>query len=188
MLRITGRHADAWYPAFIFTPKEYAKGLEIVRTAASDAGRDPASVTPAVMLAVMTGRTEDDVTEALDSTGARMYGLTASAEVWARHGAEHPMGADFTGLQDIAPQTLDEPTALAYTETVPQSLLREMYICGTPGQIVEQLAVWRDHGLRYVVLVNGSGSQRSLRKGITSAVPFRKMLRGLKRFSRTRAA
>jgi phthiodiolone/phenolphthiodiolone dimycocerosates ketoreductase len=188
MLRITGRHADAWYPAFIFTPKEYAKGLEIVRTAASDAGRDPASVTPAVMLAVMTGRTEDDVTEALDSTGARMYGLTASAEVWARHGAEHPMGADFTGLQDIVPQTLDESTALAYTETVPQSLLREMYISGTPGQIVEQLAVWRDHGVRYVVLANGSGSQKSLRKGMTSAVPFRKVLRGLKRFSRTRAA
>jgi phthiodiolone/phenolphthiodiolone dimycocerosates ketoreductase len=117
-----------------------------------------------------------------------MYGLTASAEVWARHGAEHPMGADFTGLQDIAPQTLDEPTALAYTETVPQSLLREMYVAGTPDQIVEQLAVWRDHGLRYVVLANGSGSQRSLRKGMTSAVPFRKVLRGLKRFSRTRAA
>ena len=188
MLGLTGRYADAWYPAFIFTPKEYVRGLETVRAAASDAGRDPAAVTPAIMLAVMTGRTADDVEEALESEGARMYGLTGSADAWARHGAEHPMGADFTGLQDIAPQTLDEPTALAYTETVPQSLLREMYICGTPDQIVEQLAGWRDHGLRYVVLVNGSGSQRSLRKGMTSAVPFRKVLRGLKRFSRTRAA
>jgi phthiodiolone/phenolphthiodiolone dimycocerosates ketoreductase len=181
MLRITGRYADAWYPAFIFTPKEYAQGLEIVRAAASDAGRDPASVTPAIMLAVMTGRSEDDVDEALDSEAARAYGLTGSAEVWARHGAEHPMGADFTGLQDIAPQTLDERTALAYTAQVPASLMREMYIAGTPDQVIEQLAVWRDHGLRYVVLVNCGGSQRSLRKGVTSAVPFSKIMWGLRK-------
>ena len=181
MLRATGRHADAWYPAFIFTPKEYAKGLELVREAASDAGRDPASVTPATMLAVMTGRTGDDVEEALDSEGARMYGLTSSAEVWARHGAEHPMGPDFKGLQDIAPQLLDERTALAYTAMVPRSLLREMYISGTPDEVVDQIAVWRDHGLRYLVVVNGSGAQRSLRKGMVSALPFGKIMRGLKK-------
>ena len=188
MLRLTGRYADAWYPAFVFTPKEYSQGLAIVQAAASDAGRDPASVTPAAMFAVMTGRTGDDVEEALDSTGAKMYGLTASAQVWARHGAEHPMGADFAGLQDIAPQTLDEPTALAYTAQVPRTLLREMYIAGTPDEIVEQIAVWRDHGLRYIVLANGGGVQASLRKAMTSAVPFRKVLRALKRLSRTRAA
>ena len=181
MLRMTGRHADAWYPAFIFTPKEYAKGLELVREAASDAGRDPASVTPATMLAVMTGRTGDDVEEALDSEGARMYGLTGSAEVWARHGAEHPMGPDFKGLQDIAPQLLDERTALTYTAMVPRSLLREMYISGTPDEVVDQIAVWRDHGLRYLVVVNGSGAQRSLRKGMVSALPFGKIMRGLKK-------
>lgn len=181
MLRMTGRHADAWYPAFIFTPKEYAKGLELVRDAASDAGRDPASVTPATMLAVMTGRTGDDVEEALESEGARMYGLTGSADVWARHGAEHPMGPDFKGLQDIAPQLLDEQTALAYTAMVPRSLLREMYVCGTPDEIVDQIAVWRDHGLRYLVVANGSGVQRSLRKGVVSAMPFAKIMRGLKK-------
>src|ERR1700759_4437858 len=67
MLRLTGRHADAGYPAFIFTPNEYARGLEIVRTAASDAGRDPTSVTPAVMMPVLTASTAGDVEEALES-------------------------------------------------------------------------------------------------------------------------
>jgi phthiodiolone/phenolphthiodiolone dimycocerosates ketoreductase len=187
MLRLTGRYADAWYPAFIFTPKEYAKGLEAVRAAASDAGRDPGSVTPAILLAVITGRTGDDVEEALDSEGVRAYGLTASAEAWARHGTEHPMGVDFKGLQDIQPQTLDEQTALAYTAKVPRTLLREMYVAGTPDEVVEQMAVWRDHGLRYVVVANGAGAQRSLRKGMASAVPFTKVVRGLKRLGRSRA-
>ena len=46
MLRITGRHADAWFPV-VFQSETYAAGLEAVREAASDAGRDPASIIPA---------------------------------------------------------------------------------------------------------------------------------------------
>ena len=181
MLRLAGRHADAWFPAFIFRPKDYARALEVVRSAACDAGRDPSTVIPAVLLAVVTGRSEDDVDEALDCVGAKMYGLTGSAEVWARHGAEHPMGPDFTGAQDIAPQVLDETTALEYTSKVPRSVLEEMFLTGTPDQVIEKVADWRDHGLRYVVVANSSGAQRSLRKGMASAVPFTKIMRGLRR-------
>ena len=47
MLRATGRYADAWFPALIPGPKDYAPGLEVVRAAASDAGRDPMSITAA---------------------------------------------------------------------------------------------------------------------------------------------
>jgi phthiodiolone/phenolphthiodiolone dimycocerosates ketoreductase len=181
MLGITGRHADAWFPAFIFRPKDYARSLEVVQSAASDAGRDPSAVTPAVMLAVITGRSEDDVDEALESEAAKAYGLTGSAEIWARHGVEHPMGADFTGAQDIQPQLLDEQTALAYTAKVPRSLLDEMYLTGTADQVIEKVAEWRDQGLRYIVVANASGSQRSLRKGVASSLPFAKIMRGLKR-------
>ncbi len=181
MLRIAGRHADAWFPAFIYRPKDYARALESVRAAASDAGRDPSTVTPSAMLAVVTGRTESDVAEALDSEATKVYGLTGSAEVWARHGVEHPMGSDFTGAQDIQPQTLDERTALEYTAKVPRSLLDEMYLTGTPDQVVDKVAEWRDHGLRYIVIANASASQRSLLKGIASTVPFVKIMRGLRK-------
>ena len=47
MLRATGRYADAWFPAVTIRPKDYAAGLEKVRAAASDAGRDPLSITAA---------------------------------------------------------------------------------------------------------------------------------------------
>ena len=43
MLRATGRYADAWFPAAVFSPADYARGFEAVRAAASDAGRDPLS-------------------------------------------------------------------------------------------------------------------------------------------------
>ncbi|HEY6645855.1 MAG TPA: LLM class flavin-dependent oxidoreductase [Mycobacterium sp.] len=181
MLPITGRHADAWFPAFIFRPKDYARRLEVVQSAASDAGRDPSAVIPAALLAIVTGRTADDVDEALESEGAKAYALTGSAEVWARHGVEHPMGADFTGAQDIQPQTLDEQTVLAYTAKVPRSRLTEMYLTGTAEQVIEQVAEWRAHGLRYIIVANSSGLQRSLRKGMASSMPFAKIMRGLKK-------
>jgi phthiodiolone/phenolphthiodiolone dimycocerosates ketoreductase len=180
-LRVTGRYGDGWFPAFVFRPQDYVRGLETVRAAASDAGRDPMAITPAGLLSVVTGRTHDDVDEALNCDAAKMYPITASAEVWARHGVEHPLGADFAGAQDIQPQTLDEKTALSYTAQVPLSLMKEIYLTGTPDEVIEQVAVWRDHGLRHAVLANSSGLQRSLRKGLSAGGPFAKILRGLKR-------
>ena len=74
MLRITGRYADAWVPFVVSRPTDYARGLEAVRAAASDAGRDPMSITPAVQRAVVTGRNRDDVDEALDSVMMKIVG------------------------------------------------------------------------------------------------------------------
>jgi phthiodiolone/phenolphthiodiolone dimycocerosates ketoreductase len=181
MLRATGCHADAWFPAFVFRPQDYARGLDMVRAAASDAGRDPMVVTPAVFLAVFTGRTRDDVAEALAGDAAKGYALAASSEVWSRHGAPHPLGTDFTGLQDFQPQTLDEHTALSYTAQVPDSLMREIYLTGTPGDVLDQMAVWRDHGVRYAVVVNASAMQPSLRKGMATMLPFARVMRGLRK-------
>ncbi len=116
MLRITGRYADAWVPFVISRAPDYAHALEAVRTAASDAGRDPMSIIPAVNRAVVTGRNRDDVDEALDSVIIKASALAAPADAWTRHGVEHPLGADFSGMQDLVPQTLDKQTALSYTD------------------------------------------------------------------------
>lgn len=132
-------------------------------------------------MGVFTGRTSDDVEEALNTDAAKMYAITVSAEVWSRHGVQHPLGPDFTGLQDFQPQALDEQTALSCTAHVPQSLQREIYLTGTPDDVIEQAAVWRDHGVRYAVVVNASAMQPSLRKGMTSSLPFAKVMRGLRK-------
>jgi phthiodiolone/phenolphthiodiolone dimycocerosates ketoreductase len=181
MLRAVGRYADAYFPGFPHRPKDYTQRLEVVRAAASDAGRDPLSITPAVGLFVVTGRSRDDVDEALDSEMIRSMGLNASDEVFARHGAQHPLGAGFSGAQDIVPQNIDEQTALSYVEQVPPTLLREVLLNGTPDEIIDQAAQWRDCGVRYMVLLNLSPFQRSLRKGLASIQPFNKILRSLKK-------
>lgn len=181
MLRIAGRYADAFFPSFAHRPVDYKERLDAVRSAASDAGRDPMSILPAINLFAVTGRTRDDVDEALDSEVLRAFGLNASDEVFGRHGAQHPMGAGFAGAQDLLPHGIDEQTALSHAAAVPPSLVREFLLNGTPDEVVEQAAQWRDNGVRYIVLINASVMQRSLRKGVASVMPFNKIIRGIKK-------
>ena len=181
MLRATGRYADGWVPFVISRPADYAKALDAVRTAASDNGRDPMAIVPAVNRTVVTGRTRDDVDEALDSVIVKSVALAAPAEAWARHGVEHPLGADFSGVQDLVPQLIDQQSALEYTARVPASLMKEICFHGTADEVLDQAAEWRDHGLRYLLVINGSQLNPKLRKGVSATLPYTNVLRGLKK-------
>jgi phthiodiolone/phenolphthiodiolone dimycocerosates ketoreductase len=181
MLRAVGRYADGYFPGFAHTPQEYAQRLEAVRTAASDAGRDPMAIVPAMWIMVVTGRSRAEVDEALDSEVIRAGALNAPDEFYARHGAQHPLGAGFTGAQDLLPQDMDEQTALSYIKTIPKSLVRDMVLTGTPDDVIEQAAVWRDHGVRYLVVANVSSLQRSLRNWLAAMPAFSRIVHRLKK-------
>jgi phthiodiolone/phenolphthiodiolone dimycocerosates ketoreductase len=180
MLRAAGRYADAWYPQAALRPQDYARGLDAVRTAASDAGRDPMAITPAAGLFLITGRSRDQVDDVLNSDVAKAFALNIPAQMWTAHGVQHPLGHDFAGAQDLIPQTLDEQTVLSYTTQVPQSLMKEFFLTGTPHEVVDQAAEWRDHGLRYLVVMNLSILQPSLRNGLAANAPFFRILRALR--------
>ena len=181
MLRAVGRYGDGFFPGFPHSPQEYARRLDVVRSAASDAGRDPMSIVPAMWLFVITGRTAAEVDEAVASELTKAIGLNASDEFFAQHGAQHPLGVGFTGAQDILPQDWDEQTALSYTKKVPTELVREMLLAGTPDEVIDQAAEWRDCGVRYIVLANVTSMQRSLRNGLLAAPAFFKIARGVKK-------
>ena len=181
MLRATGRYADAWFPAFPHRPEDYGQRLEVVRTAASDAGRDPMSILPAVEFLVATGSSRGAVDEALNSPILKALSLNASDDVFARHGAQHPLGQGFSGSQDLVPHAFDEQTALSYAAQVPPPVVQEVFLSGTPDEVIEQAAQWRAQGARYIVVADASSLQRSLRKGLAAMIPFARILRGLKK-------
>jgi phthiodiolone/phenolphthiodiolone dimycocerosates ketoreductase len=93
----------------------------------------------------------------------------------------HPLGANSTGAHDIIPQILDEHTVLSYTAQVPAPLMTEIALNGTPDEVIDQAAEYRDQGVRYMVIANIGVLQPNLRKGMTSNLPFAKIIRGLKR-------
>jgi phthiodiolone/phenolphthiodiolone dimycocerosates ketoreductase len=181
MLRATGRYADAWFPVAIFSPERYADGLQQVQAAADNANRDPHSIIAANTQFVLTGRSSGEVEDALDSVLIRAFALNIPAWAWAEHGARHPLGESFGGFQDILPQTFDERTALAHAAAVPISLIKQFVLTGTPDEVIDRLAKWRDHGVRYPVLCNISVVQTKLSRGLTATLPFTRILRGIRK-------
>jgi phthiodiolone/phenolphthiodiolone dimycocerosates ketoreductase len=64
---------------------------------------------------------------------------------------------------------------------VPLSLLKECLLTGTSGDIIEQVAEWRVHGLEYPIIGNFSSVQPNLQRGLATNLPFAKILRGLRK-------
>ncbi|WP_433208669.1 LLM class flavin-dependent oxidoreductase [Nocardia sp. CA-107356] len=181
MLRATGRYADAWFPAFTQRPEDYKERLTLVRSAASDAGRDPQSITPAGVFFIFPGQTRAAVDELMASVPARLFALGVPAKIWADHGADHPLGSTFTGFQDLMPQHIDEDTALSFADRVPESLLQQEFLNGTPNEIADQLAHWRDNGLRYAVLADMSVFHSKLLHSARGALPFVTLMRKIRK-------
>jgi hypothetical protein len=65
------------------------------------------------------------------------------------------------------------------------SLLKEAVLTGTPDDVIDQAAQWRDHGLRYAVVLNLSTLQPSLRRGLAASIPLATILRGLNKLRAT---
>jgi phthiodiolone/phenolphthiodiolone dimycocerosates ketoreductase len=181
MLRAVGRFGDGFLPGFGHHPTEYARRLEIVRAAASDAGRDPEAIVPALWVSVVPGRSRDQVDETLESEMVKAFALGVPDEVYRRHGGQHPLGAGFSGAQDLLPQEWDEQTALSHLKGIPASVLREFYLHGTPDEILDQVAEWRDCGVRYFVLANLATVARSLKTALTSSLSFTEVLRKIRK-------
>ncbi|MDV3125460.1 LLM class flavin-dependent oxidoreductase [Mycobacterium sp. 21AC1] len=181
MLRAVGRYGDGYFPAFPHTPQDYADRLAAVRTAASDAGRDPMAITPAVCLSVFTAASRSEVDEALGSEIARAGALLAPDEFFARHGAQHPLGVGFAGAQDVLPQEWDEQTVLSHIKGIDREIVRDTGLNGTLAEVLERAAEWRDCGVRYMVLINSTVLRPSLRRGIAAQRLFYRIVRGIKK-------
>jgi phthiodiolone/phenolphthiodiolone dimycocerosates ketoreductase len=180
MRRAAGRYADAWFPGLTMDPIEYGEHLTGVRDVAADAGRNPHAVLGAKYFFVVVARSAGVVDEILEAAAVRSYALCAPSHYWARHGVEHPMGVGFSGVQDLLPQTIDEETALRCARRVPTALIRNFVLAGTPTEILEQLAAWREEGLSYPVLLNMGLLQPSLSTGLLTMASYAKMLRGIR--------
>jgi phthiodiolone/phenolphthiodiolone dimycocerosates ketoreductase len=185
---VAARYADAWFPGVTMDASEYGEHLTGIRNAAADAGRDPHALKAAKYFFVVTAHSASVVDEILEAPAVKSYALCAPSDYWARHGAEHPLGPGFSGVHDLLPQTMDEETALDHTRRVPASLIRNFVLAGTPSEILEQLAEWRDQGMAYPVLLNMGLLQPSLPTGVLTTVSYAQVLRGIRKLGAARPA
>lgn len=171
MLALTGRYGDGWYPTTVVAPREYADKLAKVRAAATDAGRNPAVITPALRRFMVIAATEHEARAMLKTKVIRALGLMTPADLWRQAGVVHPFGEHFNPLVDFVPDHYDRTTMDDAIAAVPDSLVAEgPLLWGTPDQVVTKLRAFGDAGLRHVVLapVSGLVSKRAALYGLSA--------------------
>ncbi len=167
MLRITGRHADGWWPNGAYTPEDYHQKLTIVREAAERAGRDPAAITPAVTQICLIGD-DDEVADMLKAPLVKAIILLINAEDLLRFGYEHPMGPQWRGVQDFDPVQLSRDKIIRFCEQVDTRAITDIFPCGNPKQVARQVKGFCDAGMRVFKLME-YGSMAGLRFSARSA-------------------
>ncbi|HTI33214.1 MAG TPA: LLM class flavin-dependent oxidoreductase [Miltoncostaea sp.] len=153
-LELVGRRADGWLP-LATDAGTYAGMLEVVRAATAAAGRPADAVVPGLYARVVVAETREAALEAIDgSLLMRFIALTRPSEAYEAHGAEHPLGAGEFGLTSFLPTRYGREAALKLAGAVPQEVLRETVIHGTPDDVAAQIAAFVAAGADHVQLTN----------------------------------
>lgn len=153
MLEIAGRYADGWMPRSI-SPQRYGESLARVRRAAEEAGRDPGSITPALVLVCLADGSHDACHAALEAPAMRLGALVMDADAWRDAGGAHPFGEGFRGTLDFVPTRLSREEVRAAMDKVPWDVLHGLFPHGRPEEVAEHVRAYRRAGLRHVVLEN----------------------------------
>jgi phthiodiolone/phenolphthiodiolone dimycocerosates ketoreductase len=76
---------------------------------------------------------------------------------------------------------IDEESALKYAAMAPRGLVKELFAVGMPDEIVDQLSLFRDNGMRCLVVGNMGALHPKLSKSAAAMTPYVKVLRRLKK-------
>ena len=79
--------------------------------------------------------------------------FSASSRRLAGGWAQHPLGTRCGGVADIVPERYDRATLDDAISLVPQEVIANAFLIGTPAQVTAQLRQFGEEGLRHVVLV-----------------------------------
>jgi phthiodiolone/phenolphthiodiolone dimycocerosates ketoreductase len=112
-------------------------------------------VTPGCYTRVVVAE-DDDAAErtALGSLLLRFIALTGSDAAFARHGHEHPLGAGVVGLTSFVPSGLGREESLRLAAEVPDAVVLDTVIAGSPASVGRRLAAIVAAGARHLQIVN----------------------------------
>jgi len=153
MCELTGRLGDGWLPTN-FDPNTYKEKLKIIHDSAKKAGRDPNQITPGLWCNVVVDEEHGECDRLLESAYAKNYTLILPNEQFERYGIEHPLGKDYYGLLDYIPTHYDRKTMIEALDKVPTELCNDLFLHGTPDEIIGKIEEYMKVGLKHIVLYN----------------------------------
>jgi phthiodiolone/phenolphthiodiolone dimycocerosates ketoreductase len=154
MLDLCGRRADGWIPTNM-TPEEYAAKLATVRESAERAGRDPDAITPSMLAYVLCAPDEETLDRLCAEPLTRLLfaAVNVSPETYERHGSTSPFEGG-TGFHSYVPTRVSREEALRVASHIPNGIVKDATLHGTPEQIAGHIRAYEQAGLRDVILWN----------------------------------
>jgi phthiodiolone/phenolphthiodiolone dimycocerosates ketoreductase len=153
MLTLAGRYADGWVPSELVTPDEYARRLDVVRSAAVEAGRDPQGVVASGGVPVVVAETDSAARDLLAAKPIRFLALHAGADKWRKHGVRHPFGDDYRGLVELLPHLLTREEVEKAMADIPEELVAEQALVGSRETVLRKINELVDAGLEQPMLI-----------------------------------
>ncbi|MCW3066623.1 MAG: class flavin-dependent oxidoreductase [Solirubrobacterales bacterium] len=154
MLDLCGRRADGWIPTNV-TPEEYAAKLAGIRESAEGAGRDPDAITPSMLAYVLCAPDEETLERLCENPMTRLLfaAVSVSPETYARYGTTAPFEGG-SGFHSYVPALVSREEALRVASHIPNGIVKDSTLHGTPEQIADRIRAFADAGLRDVILWN----------------------------------
>ena len=153
MLEITGRLGDGWLPVII-DPNSYKEKLKIIMTAAKRSGRDTNEITPSLYCLAISDEDPEVCHKILNHPLIKTFALPKTDEDFKLYGTNHPFGEKFDGYRDFIPSRCKKEFVLDAIDKVPLKMLEDIFLLGTPDEIISQIEEYVKIGLRHIILCN----------------------------------
>jgi phthiodiolone/phenolphthiodiolone dimycocerosates ketoreductase len=151
--RIAGELGDGWLPA-LMTAQEYAERGAIIRKARAAAGREQDPFTFGLFAFTVVAESLDAAEALLCHPFVKGMCLTLPASAFERYATTHPLGAAAVGVTEYIPGRVARDESLAMIEAIPEQLVRDYVLHGSPDDIQRQLDPYVKNGLEHVVILN----------------------------------
>jgi phthiodiolone/phenolphthiodiolone dimycocerosates ketoreductase len=154
MLRLAGRYADGWLPAYPMDAADYGQRLSVIRAAAREASRDPASITAGYHAYLVPAEDHETSHRMLAAPLAAALSLVAPAATWERSGRRHPLGDGFEGLRDYVPEWYSLEELQAAVAAYHPDVIHDQIAHGTAAELAAFFEPLVEAGLEHLVVSN----------------------------------
>ncbi|HEY2163305.1 MAG TPA: LLM class flavin-dependent oxidoreductase, partial [Gemmatimonadaceae bacterium] len=147
--------ADGWCSYFPGSgAEEYVEQCQEFDRLATEAGRDPSTMTKLMLFGVVLGDDDDEVEELIQNPVIRWdsAALVPGPQTWAQHGVENPIGPDFAYGRDLYPMEWSREDAMKVVDQVSPDMVRKMKFSGTPREVAKMIQPFIDAGATHVMI------------------------------------
>jgi phthiodiolone/phenolphthiodiolone dimycocerosates ketoreductase len=156
MLGITGREADGWWPAGVYTPEDYAAKLKTILDHGDAVGRDMSHFVPALNQICLIGD-EEEVAEMLQRPMVKSIILMQTSKDLEQFGYKHPMGDNWRGIMDFDPVKLSREKIIEFCEALDTQAIRDIFPVGTAKEVAAKFKGFADAGMRVFKVMDYGG-------------------------------